>query len=211
MTGPRIGIVNARRAFTFIPPVFLLWLFSPRTLAACDIPSNLLAGRILSETRRVLKGEVVFVADARLHDFEGRATAVSGRVRARGVDEAVGCVAIEAKALDTGIGLRNRLMWEDHLEVAKFPEIRFILAGLRDLRREAGNIAVTLEGELTLHGVTRPLHIPATVSPADGRFEVEGRTPLKMSDYGIGRPAFLFVTVKDEVEVRFRVLVGEAE
>ncbi|MGH7387538.1 MAG: hypothetical protein ACREIZ_03625 [Candidatus Methylomirabilales bacterium] len=26
-----------------------------------------------------------------------------------------------------------------------------------------------------------------------------------------GRPAFLFVTVKDEVEVRFRVLVGEAE
>ena len=32
-----------------------------------------------------------------------------------------------------------------------------------------------------------------------------------MSDYGIERPTFLFVTVKDEVEVRFRVLVGEAE
>ncbi|MCI0484287.1 MAG: YceI family protein [candidate division NC10 bacterium] len=201
MTGPRLASVC----------IMLLVLVPSLPLAACDVPSTLLAGRTLSETRRVLRGEVVFVADARLHDFEGRATAVSGRVRARGTDEAVGCVAIQAKALDTGIGLRNRLMWEDHLEVAKFPEIRFLLAGLSDFRREAGRISVTLEGELTLHGVTRPLRIPATVSPVDGRFEVEGRTPLLMSDYGIERPTFLFVTVKDEVEVRFRVLVGEAE
>ena len=35
----------------------------------------------LSETREVLTGEVVFVADARLHDFEGRATAVEVRFR----------------------------------------------------------------------------------------------------------------------------------
>ena len=201
MTGPRIASAC----------IMLFVLVPPLPLAACDVPSTLLAGRALSETRKILRGEVVFVADARLHDFEGRATAVSGRVRARGIDEAVGCVAIEAKALDTGIGLRNRLMWEDHLEVAKFPEIRFLLAGLSDFRREAGRIGVTLEGELTLHGVTRPLRIPATVSPVDGRFEVEGRTPLLMSDYGIERPAFLFVTVKDEVEVRFRVLVGDAE
>jgi polyisoprenoid-binding protein YceI len=201
MTGPRIASAC----------IMLLVLVPPLPLAACDIPSRLFAGRTLSETRRVLEGEVIFVADARLHDFEGRATAVSGRVRARGMDEAVGCVTIEAKALDTGIGLRNRIMREDHLEVAQFPEIRFLLAGLSDLRREAGRIGVTLEGELTLHGVTRPLRIPATVSPADGRFEVEGKTALLMSDYGIERPAFLFVTVKDEVEVRFRVLVGEAE
>ena len=191
--------------------VVLLWLLSPRILSACDVPPKLVAGRALSETRRVLKGEVVFVADARLHDFEGRTTAVSGLVKARGVDQAVGCVAIEAKDLDTGIGLRNRLMREDHLEVAKFPEVRFILTGLADLRREAGRIGLTLEGELNLHGVTRPLRIPAALAAADGRFEVEGRIPLRMSDYSIERPAFLFVTVKDEVEVRFRVLVGEAE
>ena len=40
---------------------------------------------------------------------------------------------------------------------------------------------------------------------------MKGRTKLRMSDYGIARPAFLFITVKDEVEVRFRVLIGEAE
>jgi len=50
--------------------VFLLWLLSPRVLLACDVPSQLLAGRTLSETRKVLRGEVVFVADARLHDFD---------------------------------------------------------------------------------------------------------------------------------------------
>jgi hypothetical protein len=57
----------------------LLVLVPPLPVAACDVPSKLLAGRTLSETRKVLRGEVVFVADARLHDFEGRATAVSGR------------------------------------------------------------------------------------------------------------------------------------
>jgi len=69
MSGPRIASVC----------IVLLVLVPPLPLAACDVPSKLLAGRTLSETRRVLTGEVVFVADARLHDFEGRATAVSGR------------------------------------------------------------------------------------------------------------------------------------
>lgn len=66
MTGPRIASVC----------IVLLVLVPPLPLAACDVPSQLLAGRTLSETRKVLRGEVVFVADARLHDFEGRATAV---------------------------------------------------------------------------------------------------------------------------------------
>lgn len=62
MTGPRIASVC----------IMLLVLVPPLPLAACDVPSKLLAGRTLSETREVLTGEV----DARLHDFEGRATAV---------------------------------------------------------------------------------------------------------------------------------------
>ncbi|MGH7352363.1 MAG: YceI family protein [Candidatus Methylomirabilales bacterium] len=201
MTGPRIGSLC----------IVLLVLVPPLPIAACDVPSKLLAGRTLSETRKVLKGEVVFVADARLHDFEGRTTAVSGLVRADGLAEAVGCVVIEAKGLDTGIGLRNRFMWEDHLEVGKFPAIRFLLTGLADRRTESDHSLVTLEGELTLHGVSRKLRIPATVRPADRGLAIEGTAALRMSDYGIERPSFLFITVKDEVQVRFRVLMGEAE
>lgn len=62
-----------------------------------------------------------------------------------------------------------------------------------------------------LHGVRRRLRIPATLSSVDGMFTVAGRTTLRMSDHAIERPSFLFITVKDEVEVRFRVVVGEAE
>ncbi len=97
------------------------------------------------------------------------------------------------------------------MEVTKFPEIRFVLTGLAGVRRKAGNIGFTLEGELFLHGVARDVRIPANLTTGDGRTEVEGRTLLMMSDFGIERPAFLFITVKDEVEVRFRVLMGEAE
>jgi polyisoprenoid-binding protein YceI len=100
-------------------------------------------------------------------------------------------------------------MWEDYLKVGKFPEIRFILTGLADLRKDAGVVGVTLEGEIALHGVTKDLRIPATVILGDRGLEVKGKTTLKMSDYAIERPSFLFI--KDEVDVRFRVVVGETE
>lgn len=201
MTGPRI----AKVLFT------LFLLFGGRSLSACEIPPGLLVGRTLSETRKILHGEVGFVADARLHDFEGRTTAVSGRIMSSEFQDAIGCVAIAAKSLDTGIGLRNRLMREDHLHVEQFPEIQFILTRVSDIQGEASTVGLTLQGDLTLHGITRRMSIPATLSGVDGKLQVEGGTVLKMSDFNIARPAFLFITVKDEVQVWFRVIVGAVE
>ena len=191
--------------------VLLLMLAPALPLFACDVPLGLLSGRPVPETRQILEGKVIFVADARLHDFEGKTSVVSGVVMTRGLEDAVGCVAIEAKSLDTGIDRRNELMWEDHLEVARFPEIRFILTGLTDRQQEPNRVVLTLEGELTLHGITRNIRIPVSVSPRNGGLEIEGKTILKMTDYAIERPSFLFITVKDEVDVRFRVLVGNTE
>lgn len=209
MTRPRIAKVSARCAVTSIPILFLLWLLSPKVLLACEIPADLLAGRSLPETWKVLEGDVVFVADAQLHDFEGTTSAISGVVMARELADAVGCVAIPAQELDTGIQRRNEIMWKDHLEVAKFPEIRFIVTGLTDVRREAERVHLVLEGELMLHGVSRRLRIPATVTSLGATLEVEGKTALKLSDHAIERPSFLFFTVKDEVQVRFKILVGK--
>lgn len=191
--------------------LLLLVALEVHPISACEVPPTLLNGRPLSENRRILAGKVSFVADARLHDFEGHTTAVSGVVVTRELEDAVGCVVIEAKTLDTGIGLRNRIMWEDHLEIAKFPEIHFLLTGLGDVHRDGDKVAVTLEGKLALHGMIQSLRIPVTVIPADRGLVVEGMSVLRMSDYAIKRPAFLFIRVKDEVDVHFRVLVGEAE
>lgn len=202
MAGPRIASAC----------IFLLTLslsIGVEALSPCEIPAQLMIGRTLSQTRTIVEGEVVFVADAQLHDFEGRTSAVSGLVKAREFADAVGCVAIVAQELDTGIQRRNEIMRKDHLEVAKFPEIRFILTGLADVRRDAGRVHLILEGELMLHGVSRRLRIPATVSSLGAALEVEGKTALKLSDHAIERPSFLFITVKDEVEVRFKVRVGE--
>lgn len=202
MAGPRIASAC----------IFLLTLslsIGVEALSPCEIPAQLMIGRTLSQTRTIVEGEVVFVADAQLHDFEGRTSAVSGLVKAREFADAVGCVAIVAQELDTGIQRRNEIMRKDHLEVAKFPEIRFILTGLADVRRDAGRVHLILEGEMMLHGVSRRLRIPATVSFLGAALEVEGKTALKLSDHAIERPSFLFITVKDEVEVRFKVRVGE--
>lgn len=188
----------------------LLFLLLPVTdLFACEIPPALLVGRSIPDSLRILEGEVIFQADARLHDFEGRSRTVSGLVMTRGLEDGVGCVTIDAKSLDTGIGLRNRIMWEDHLEVAKFPEIQFIHTGFVDPRpAEIGGVFLTLEGDLTIHGVTRKVKIPAWSIETERGIRVEGRVHLKMSEYRIERPALLFISVKDEVQVSFWILLG---
>ena len=83
MTWPRIASICCALLGVFLP-------FGAQSLSPCEIPADVLTGRSLSETRKIVEGEVVFVADAQLHDFEGRTTSIVGLVKARAIHDAVG-------------------------------------------------------------------------------------------------------------------------
>ena len=71
----------------------------------------------------------------------------------------------------------------------KFPEARFVSTSYRDLGDGKGE----LQGELTLHGITRALtidvtHIGEGMDPWGGyRLGFEGRTSFALADFGIKR------------------------
>ena len=98
--------------------------------------------------------------------------------------------------------LDEHLRSADFFDAAQFPEARFSSTAVRDLGE--GKLEVT--GDLTLHGVTRPVVLAVTLNKAAphpmGNTPTVGfdaTTTLKRSEFGIGQyvPA-----VSDEVTLR---------
>jgi polyisoprenoid-binding protein YceI len=77
------------------------------------------------------------------------------------------------------------------LEAAQFAEIRFKLDAY-----ELQGATVTAKGSLTIHGVSKPVALPGTLSAKDGGLAVKGRYDLKMSDYGVKPPVMMMGTVR---------------
>lgn len=128
-------------------------------------------------------------------------------------------VEVDLATLDTGIGLRNKHMRENHLETARFPLATF--RGVRIVSEhpdslEAGRGArFEIEGLFGLHGVERLMRVPVTVTyevtPDVARLGVECQFVVKLSDHSIPRPQFLTLKVADEQLVTFRALAVRAE
>ncbi|MGB5670675.1 MAG: YceI family protein [Sedimenticolaceae bacterium] len=99
-------------------------------------------------------------------------------------------VTIDTASVDSNHAERDKhLRDEEFLDVEQFPEARFVSTSYRDLGDGKGE----LQGELTLHGVTRPLtsavtRIGAGDDPWGGyRLGCEGRTSFALADFGIKR------------------------
>lgn len=97
-------------------------------------------------------------------------------------------VVIDTASIDSNHAERDKhLRNEDFLHVDKYPQARFVSTGYQDLGDGQGR----LDGDLTLHGVTRPVsidvtHIGAGPDPWGGyRRGFEGRTSFALADFGI--------------------------
>ena len=71
------------------------------------------------------------------------------------------------------------------LEAAKYPEIVFDVSGVSVNKADNGQVSVTLNGQLNLHGVTRPQKVPATLVVTGDMLRAFGEFSLRQTDYGI--------------------------
>lgn len=97
--------------------------------------------------------------------------------------------SIETDYPDPKYSFNDELAGEHFLDAAKFPEITFRTTQVEDL----GNQAMRVHGELTLHGVTKPIVLEATYNggysghPMDPQARVgfSAHGTLRRSDFGI--------------------------
>jgi len=154
-------------------------------------------------------GTLSFTGHSTFGDFVGTTTAVSGGViGSADVAGARGWVEAPVASLSTRNSRRDGDL-RSTMEVAKYPTMRFDLAGfaVNSAAAPPEPVAGTLRGTLTIHGVTRDVAIPATLVSAADSIDVSGAFPLDLADYHIGGLTRLFGTLRMQrnIEVRFHV------
>jgi polyisoprenoid-binding protein YceI len=159
------------------------------------------------------ESRVWFDADARLHSFRGETQQLTGNFTLQpglGFPSqlADATVTIDAASLDTGHPERNADMRQDFLEVERFPDIEFHVGELLTPRptENPASWDVVLQGKLTVHGITRDVKIPTTVTLAAERVTARGQIHLDMDDFNIRVPRLWLIPMRSEVLVGFEVV-----
>ncbi len=144
---------------------------------------------------------------------ESSAGAVTGRVdiftASLDLSAGTGSLVVDPASLTTGFGPRDQRMLVASLDVVTFPELRFDVLRLQRAPGAHDTGPITLVGVLTLHGVQRPVLVPATLSRDGGQLRMVGEVPLALGDYLIADPSVVMARVAPTAKVTFD-LVGTA-
>ena len=158
--------------------------------AAMLLPSQLLAEKYIIDT----EGSHAFIQFRIQHLgyswLSGRFNTFSGNFEydENNPDKASVQVDIDVASIDSNHAERDKhLRGDDFLDVKKFPKARFESTSFKD----NGDGTAILKGNLTLHGVTKPVtidveHIGHGPDPWGGyRRGFEGTTRIALADYDI--------------------------
>ncbi|HEY0546282.1 MAG TPA: YceI family protein [Pyrinomonadaceae bacterium] len=106
----------------------------------------------------------------------------------------------------------NKEIRELVLETAKYPEIIFKSAEVKGKPISGGQFEVQIGGDLTLHGVTRHISIPATVTVSGRDLRARGEFYIKRSDYNIKATSALHGTirVRDKLKFTFDIVAHQS-
>jgi len=115
-------------------------------------------------------------------------------------------ITVDPKSVDTNDPAFNKQI-AGYFEADKYPAITFVSTGLQGGQDGKG----TLTGDLTFHGVTKPVTLDVTfqgvghgITPLSTRLGFSGTTQIKRSDFGVNN-MFLNQFTTDEVDLAFEV------
>jgi polyisoprenoid-binding protein YceI len=124
-------------------------------------------------------------------DAVGRSSGVTGSITVEGATVPAAELEVDMTMLQSDSGSRDGALRSRGLETDEFPTASFRLTEPVDLGDPptAGQpVSATAAGELTLHGVTRPVEIPVEAVWTGDRIEVVGGADVVFGDYDIEAP-----------------------
>lgn len=130
----------------------------------------------------------------------GRTPEVTGTLEIDGTTVQAATIAADMSALTTNDSRRDGRA-RDALETDQFPQATFVLTSPIDLGAEAVSgdpVAVDADGDLTIHGVTKPVTFPLDAQLVNGTIVVTGTLDVTFSDYGVELPTAPIVLSLDD-------------
>jgi polyisoprenoid-binding protein YceI len=121
-------------------------------------------------------------------------------------------LVIDATSYSSGLDHRDRKVLSSALETALYQSIIFESKRIDNAEIDAPGALgkATIVGRLTLHGTTRELDVPVsvTLSP-DRHFSADGEVSFDYTDYGVHRPGVLgVIKAGRRVSIRFHVVAA---
>jgi len=113
------------------------------------------------------------------------------------VDIDMGSLVIEPERLHT------HLLSADLFDVPQFPRATFTSTAIAAAATPGATHTIT--GNLTLHGVTKPLTFPATIRVTADAVEADAELTLNRRDFGIIYPGMPDDLIRDEVPLRLKL------
>ncbi len=107
----------------------------------------------------------------------------------------------------------ERVMREEILETSTYAEIVYECSNFAATPAGEGQYSVVLNGNLTMHGVTRAQVVPARVTVTEDALRAFGSFSLRQTDYGLTLVSVAGGTlkVKDELKFSFNMLARKKE
>jgi polyisoprenoid-binding protein YceI len=144
----------------------------------------------------------------------GRTPDVTGSITVDGSTITAAEFSADLTGLRSDNDRRDGQLRRQALETDQFPTATFKLTAPVDLGAvpaEGATADVTASGDLTLHGVTKPVEIPLQARLQDGVVTVAGALPIAFADYAIAKPeAMIVLSVEDAgtLEVQLQLTKG---
>ena len=157
------------------------------------------------------KGHDHFIA---AHNFTGEATITPGTITPASLEFTVRADSlVETRDVFTEQQkeIINKEIRELVLEITKYPEISFKSTGVTGSLTSADQYEAKIEGDLTLHGVTRRIAIPAAVTRSGQTLRARGEFEIKRSDYKVSATSALHGTirVRDRLKLTYGIVANQ--
>ena len=149
--------------------------------------------------------KVEFVASKVTGSQSGSFKDFSGEIDYTGqVEKSRVTVTIQTNSVNTDAdGLTTHLKTPDFFDVAKFPTATFTSTDIKPGGEKGASHTVT--GNFTLHGVTKSISFPATITAAGDTITVESTFSINRKDFGINYAGAADNLIRDEVVMTLHV------
>jgi polyisoprenoid-binding protein YceI len=175
---------------------------APSTLDTADLSGAWTVGGDSEAGYRV--HEVLNGSDVKV---TGRTDRVSGSATVDGSAITKATITVQVADIATDSAQRDSYFRDSAMDAAAFPTATFELTGpVADaVPSGSGTTSVEASGNLTLHGVTKPVTAKLQVGLNGDGVDVSGSIPITFSDFGVQAPNLGFVQVDDSGAVEFLV------
>ncbi len=146
---------------------------------------------------------VTYAAKHPLHKWEGVSRDVNSAVVYNDDTKQPESVAVSIKVASFDSRNSNR---DSHamevLEGLKYPNVTFVSSDVR--MNNDGTLSAT--GNLTFHGITKPMTLRATRTDAGGKMTLVGEFPISLTGFNVERPSLMGLKTDDEMTLLFSVV-----